>query len=146
MLTLLGGSVIPLFAGGMPRIGGFVGEPSGFSFVYPVGHRDVDLEMNAGWSTRRDGGVDLGALAKFSLYESKRRDPVQTYWFWGAGGHVTFFDHTEFAVLGTIGPSFVFGGGQDAMHEIYIEVGPTVALVPGAPINLFAVVGYRITG
>lgn len=139
LVPMVMGGTTECQAGGITAVGGFLGEPTGIS-VNRLLHVDRSrgwFEVNLGWSARRDHGFDLNGSYQWPILGDEH-----VWIFVGAGPRVSFFEDTEYGAILITGARF-FMPSEHHTHEIYFELGPSVAFHPSTTTSLYGVVGYR---
>ncbi len=145
LLLLCGGNVFAQDSGF--GIGVILGEPTGLSAKLWLTDTTA-IDFAAAWSFYRNegnGNDNSGALylhANF-LYHFKNIINVKSGEFdlyTGIGGKVAFGDDFYMAVRVPIGLLYMF---EKAPFDVFVEVSPALALVPGTGFDLGAAIGGR---
>lgn len=134
--------LLPLMVFAENGIGIIVGQPTGVSFKHWLSDAN-SIDAALAWSFVKGGGLYVHGNY---LFENKSNlDSLTIPWFWGVGANVGTWksgDDTEIGigVRVPVGLNFRF---QQIPSELFLELAPTLNVVPSVNFGVGGAIGYR---
>lgn len=140
MILLFSGSTVMAQPSGF-GIGAQVGEPTGLSLKF-WNNPQRSLNITAAWSMGRAGRLVLQTDYVFYNYNilDTEIDNVETPLYYGLGAQIRFEEESRIGIRVPIGIDFAF---QRDPLDIFLEIGPTLNLVPATEFEMTGGLGIH---
>ena len=120
-------------------VGVIAGQPSGLSVNYLLGSR-VSVDGAFAWSFIDNGSLYVHGDMQYRIFEIVNIDPGNLIFVSGIGARLLFLSNINLGLRIPVGLSFNF---RRVPIELFLEIAPTLELIPATKFSAGAAVGVR---